>query len=134
MSATPPPFELPFPLGTGLVRNAPADFQALAEQVAAFLLFTESRTVTASTTLEIGDASRVLRVDTSSNTTITIPTNASVAFPVGTVIGVYNSGTGTATIAGASGVTVRNAGPIDTQFLEVSLRKRATNEWVVAGL
>jgi hypothetical protein len=62
-----------------------------------------------------------------------VPTYAAVPFPVGAVVGVYNSGSGGTTIAGASGVTVRNAGVVD-QFREVSLRKRATNEWVVAGL
>jgi hypothetical protein len=36
------------------------------------------------------------------------------------------------TIQGDTGVTVRNAGLL-AEFGEVSLRKRGTDEWVVAG-
>lgn len=133
MADTGAPFELPFPLPSDFVRVAPADFQALAEKVVEYLLFTESRTVTANTTLALSDTSRVVRVNSSTPRTVTVPTDAAVPFPVGAVVSVYNSGSAGATIAGASGVTVRNAGVVD-QFREVSLRKRATNEWVVAGL
>jgi hypothetical protein len=56
-----------------------------------------------------------------------------VAFPLGTVINVYRAGTGSVTISGAAGVTVRNAGAISDQFGEVSLRKRGTDEWVLSG-
>jgi len=62
-----------------------------------------------------------------------VPANASVEFPVGAVVGVYNMGTALVTLAGDGGVTVRNDGDLE-QFREVSLRKRATDEWVVAGL
>lgn len=133
MADTGAPFELPYPLPADFVRVAPADFQALAEKVQEFLLFTESRTVTENATLELGDTSKVLRVNSSTPRTVTVPANASVAFPVGAIIGVYNSGSGGTTIAAAGGVTVRNAGVVD-QFREVSLRKRDTDEWVVSGL
>jgi hypothetical protein len=56
-----------------------------------------------------------------------------VAFPLGTVINVYRAGTGSVTISGAAGVTVRNGGAISDQFGEVSLRKRGTDEWVLSG-
>jgi hypothetical protein len=55
-----------------------------------------------------------------------------VAFPVGSIVNVYNLNGTDVTIAGASGVTVRNAGDLG-EFGDVSLRKRGTDEWVVAG-
>jgi hypothetical protein len=130
MADTGAPFNLPYPLSTDLVIDGASDIQDLAEQVEEYLLFTESRTVTANATLAIGDTGRVVRFNSSAARTCTVPANATVAFPIGTIVGIYNSGSGTVTVAGAAGVTVRNAGPI-SQFFEVSLRKRATNEWVL---
>jgi hypothetical protein len=132
MADTGAPFELPFPLPSDFVRVAPADFQALAEQVEEYLLVKESRVVDANVTLQLADTSRVLTVDSTTARTVTVPTNASVAFPIGAVVNVYNAGSGTATVVAAGGVTVRNAGGI-LQFTEVSLRKRGTDEWVLAG-
>jgi hypothetical protein len=94
--------------------------------------FTE-RVVTSNTTLLISDVGRVVTFNSSSLSILTVPTNASVPFPIGTVINVYRAGTGSVLISSDSGVTVRNAGSIASQYLEVSLRKRLTNEWVLSG-
>jgi hypothetical protein len=67
--------------------------------------------------------------------TLTIPTNATVAFPVGTSIDILQTGAGQVTIAGASGVTV-NATPglkLRTQWSSATLFKRATDTWVIFG-
>jgi hypothetical protein len=67
--------------------------------------------------------------------TLTIPTNASVEYPVGTSIDVLQTSTGQVTIAGADGVTV-NATPglkLRTQWSSATLFKRAENTWVVYG-
>jgi hypothetical protein len=96
-------------------------------------LYLEENVQTANYTLALADVAKVVAVNSSSNLTLTVPLNSSVAFPLGTVVNVYRAGTGTVTIAGASGVTVRNAGAISDQFGEVSLRKRGTDEWVLSG-
>jgi hypothetical protein len=67
-----------------------------------------------------------------SSLTVQIPLNSSVAFPTGSVVNIYNLASTAVVISGVSGVTVRNAGSL-AQFGEVSLRKRAENEWVLAG-
>jgi hypothetical protein len=103
---------------------------ARVEAIAAPLLFVEN-VRTANYTLALSDSAKVVAMNSASATTVTIPANASVAFPLGTVINVYRVGTGSVTIAGAAGVTVRNVGTIPSQFGERSLRKRATNEWVL---
>lgn len=68
--------------------------------------------------------------------TYTVPTNASVAFPVGTQIDVMGQGAGKVTIAGAGGVTVNSkAGnlSISAQYVGVSLIKTATDVWTLLG-
>jgi hypothetical protein len=133
MADTGAPFELPFPEPASLVRDAPEAFEDLADKVVDYLLFKESGPHTADYTLALSDTSRVVAMNATGTATVTVPTNASVAFPVGAVVGVYNMGTAAVTLAGDGGVTVRNDGDMD-QFREVSLRKRGTDEWVVAGL
>jgi hypothetical protein len=100
--------------------------------VAAPLLF-EENPQTANYTLALSDSAKVVAMDSGSARTVTVPPDSTVAFPIGTVVNVYRVGTGSVTVAAGSGVTVRNAGAIRNQFGEVSLRKRGTDEWVLAG-
>jgi hypothetical protein len=83
-------------------------------------------------TIGINDAGLVVQMNKATAGTVTIPTDASVAFPLGTIVNVYNRGTNDITIVGEAGVTVRNSGVV-SQYKEASLRKRAENEWVAVG-
>ena len=70
--------------------------------------------------------------------TMTIPTNASVSFPVGTVITVLNKGAGVVTISGAVGVTVLSAGavaasPTLAQYKSCALIQTSANNWYCVG-
>lgn len=69
-----------------------------------------------------------------------IPTNASVAFPVGTVITVLNKGVGTCTISAVTSgtTTVLSAGgtaasPTLAQYKSAACIKTATDTWYVVG-
>ena len=69
-----------------------------------------------------------------------IPTNASVAFPVGTVITVLNKGAGTCTISAVTSgtTTVLSAGtvaasPTLAQYKSAACIKTATDTWYVVG-
>lgn len=86
-------------------------------------------------TLVIGDQDKVIECNNGSAITLTIPANADVAFPTGTIVEVYQQGAGQVTVAAAGGVTLRAPGGAKTrvQYSTVTLRKRATNEWVLAG-
>jgi hypothetical protein len=67
--------------------------------------------------------------------TLTIPTNASVAFPTGTRIDLLQYGAGQVTIGGA-GVTIRSSGSklkLAGQYSGATLWKKGTNEWVLIG-
>jgi hypothetical protein len=91
---------------------------------------------TASYTLsDLTERDSMIEVGSSSATTITIPANSAVAYPVGTSIDILQTSTGQVTIAGAAGVTV-NATPglkLRTQWSGATLFKRATDTWVVYG-
>jgi hypothetical protein len=91
---------------------------------------------TASYTLSaLTERDNLVEIDSASATTLTIPLNSAVAFPVGTSLDILQTGTGQVTIAGDAGVTV-NATPglkLRTRWSSVTLFKRATNTWVVYG-
>jgi hypothetical protein len=91
---------------------------------------------TASYTLVLGDKDKVIEMNVASANTLTIPTNASVAFPIGTEISIMQYGSGQTTIAQPGGVTIRSkAGylKIADQYTGVTLVKVATNEWYLVG-
>lgn len=86
-------------------------------------------------TLVLGDAGKIVEVSNSSAITLTIPTNASVAYPVGTQITVLQTGAGQITVAAPSGGTL-NATPgtkLRAQWSSATLLKRATDTWVLIG-
>lgn len=90
-------------------------------------------------TLALTDAGKTIFNNGGSAITWTIPANASVAFPVGTVIAFLNTGSGSVTIAPAGGVTLNLAGAGTTgnrtlaQWgLAVAIQESA-NAWVITG-
>jgi hypothetical protein len=87
------------------------------------------------TLTDLTERDSLIEVSAASGKTITIPTNATVGFPIGTSIDILQTSTGQVTIAGAGGVTV-NATPglkLRTQWSSATLFKRAENTWVVYG-
>ena len=91
---------------------------------------------TASYTLsDLAERDTLIEIASSSATTLTIPADSSVNYPVGTTLDILQTSTGQVTIAGAGGVTV-NATPglkLRTQWSSATLMKRAANTWVVYG-
>lgn len=87
-------------------------------------------------TLALADAGKVIELNNAAAITLTIPTNATAAFPIGTVIELWQQGAGQVTVAPAGGVTVRSPGGLTKLYGQYSggtLRKRATDEWVLQG-
>lgn len=87
-------------------------------------------------TLVLADAHRLVIRSNSSANTVTVPTNTSVAFPVGTQITVVQAGAGTTSIAAAGGVTINSAdGALDlrVRYSTCSLVKTATDTWLLIG-
>lgn len=91
---------------------------------------------TASYTLNADDAGKLVEMNMGSSNTITVPSNASVAFPVGTVINIRQYGAGVTTVTPAAGVTIRSRGNLFATagaYAEASIMKRGTDEWILTG-
>jgi hypothetical protein len=122
-----------YPLATGDVLSA-----ATMNSLVAFSINADA---TADYTAVTADQYQVL-VPMNKATAIAfkIPTNASVAFPVGTVITVLNKGVGTCTISAVTSgtTTVLSAGstaasPTLGQYKMATVIKTNTDQWYVAG-
>ena len=96
---------------------------------------------TATYTVVIGDAFKLVTMSVAGANDFQIPTNANVAYPVGTVINVIQIGAGKTTIkAVTSGTTTisstgatATAPALRAQFSAASCIKVATDTWYVVG-
>ena len=85
-------------------------------------------------TLVLTDVAKVISLTNAAAITLTVPTNASVAFPIGTQILLYQGGAGQVTIS--SSATIRSQGSklkLFGQYAVGGLLKVATDEWVAFG-
>jgi len=122
-----------FPAATGDVLSA-----AMFNGLVAFTLNSQSG---ATYTLASTDQYQVLVVTTNASTkTVSIPTDATYAFPNGTAISILNTGAGDLTInAVTSGTTtITSAGaasnaPKVAQYKSAVAIKTATNAWTIVG-
>lgn len=122
-----------FPAATGDVMSA-AMFNGL-------VAFTLQTTQTADYTAVLADSYQTLvQMNKATAIAFKIPTNASVAIPVGSVITVLNIGVGTCTISAVTPgtTTVLSAGavaasPTLAQYKSAACIKVATDTWYVVG-
>lgn len=87
-------------------------------------------------TFVLADRSKLVTGSNGSATTFTVPTNASVAFPIGTRIDIAQVGAGALSIAAAGGVTINSFGGAlgcAGQYVGITLFKTATNTWLLMG-
>lgn len=91
---------------------------------------------TASYTLVLADAGKAVEMNVAGANNLTVPDNATVAFPIGTIIEGVQYGAGQTTIVAAGGVTIRqreaklkSAG----QWAVWALEKIGTDEWLLSG-
>jgi len=83
-------------------------------------------------TLVLTDAGKTVTLNNAAAVTLTVPTNASVAYETGTCIYFTNKGAGAVTIAAAGGVTLNNNQPV-SQYSSGMLQKLDTDTWVVVS-
>lgn len=91
---------------------------------------------TASYTLVLSDADKLVEMNVATANNLTIPLNSSVAFSVGTQILLVQYGAGQTTIVPTSGVTIRSNGgklKLNVQYSGATLIKIATDEWYLFG-
>ena len=90
---------------------------------------------TAAYTLALTDNGKMVEMNVASGNALTVPSNANVAFPVGTTLTILQTGAGQTTLTPQAGVTI-NATPglkLRTQWASATLIKRATDTWVALG-
>lgn len=89
-------------------------------------------------TLVIGDAAKVVTLTNAAAIALTVPTNATAAFAIGTQILLYQGGAGQVTVSAVTPATttIRSNGSktkINGIYGVVCLMKIATDEWVLFG-
>lgn len=91
---------------------------------------------TASSTLALSDAQTIYPINSATGVNLNIPTNASVALPIGSVVNVLQKGAGRINFQAANGVTVLS--PLSQtssagQYYNNILSKIATDTWHIDG-
>jgi hypothetical protein len=122
-----------FPASTGDIFTA-ADYNGL-------VAFTVGAAQTADYTAVIADTYQVLELmNKATAIDYKIPTNASVAFPIGTVLNILNIGAGVCTISAVTSgtTTILSAGatpaaPTLSQYKTAACIKTGTDTWYVVG-
>jgi hypothetical protein len=122
-----------FPATTGDIFTA-ADYNGL-------VAFTVGAAKTVDYTAVLTDTYQVLvQMNKATAIAFKIPTNASVAFPIGTVLTILNIGAGTCTISAVTSgtTTVLSAGavaasPTLAQYRSAACIKTGTDTWYVVG-
>jgi len=122
-----------FPASTGDIFTA-ADYNGL-------VAFTVGAAQTSDYTAVIADAYQVVELmNKATAIAYQIPTNASVAFPIGTVLTVLNIGAGVCTISAVTSgtTTILSAGavaaaPTLAQYKSAACIKTGTDTWYVVG-
>lgn len=104
----------------------------------AWVLYSDVQLVAKTTNyvITLPDSGKAITMNSSSANTITVPTNATAAFPIGTVITVFQTGTGATSFLEASGVTILSKNNYKTMYAQYSaaqLLKTDTNVWILAG-
>jgi hypothetical protein len=121
--------------GTGLSGGGTSGSVSLAFDYAVGNQAIENAQTGTTYTLVAADAGKMVTLTNAAAIALTIPTNASVAFPVNTRIDLLQYGAGQVTVGGA-GVTINSSGAklkLTGQYSGGSLWKKATDTWVLIG-
>jgi hypothetical protein len=89
-------------------------------------------------TLVLADAGKVVELNNAAPVSLLVPTDASVSFPVGTTVELWQQGAGQVTVTAVTPGTTSVRAPagkshIAAQYGSAGLRKRAVNEWCLEG-
>ncbi len=121
--------------GTGLSGGGTSGAVSLAFDYAVGNQAIENAQTGTTYTLALTDAGKMVTLTNAASITLTIPTNATIAFPINTRIDLLQYGAGQVTVAGA-GVTINSSGSklkLTGQYSGASLWKKATDTWVLIG-
>ena len=118
----------------GYVNGVTSAIQTQIDTKSAKLITTNRQT--ASYTLVIGDADKLVEMNVATANNLTIPLNSSVAFATGTQILLAQYGAGQTTVVATSGVTIRSSGgklKLNVQYSGATLIKIGSDDWYLFG-
>jgi hypothetical protein len=118
----------------GYVNGVTSAIQTQIDTKSAKLITTNRQT--ASYTLVIGDADKLVEMNVATANNLTIPLNSSVAFATGTQILLAQYGAGQTTVVATSGVTIRSSGSklkLNAQYSGATLIKIGSDDWYLFG-
>lgn len=127
------------PLSAAAIEDLEQRLSDYTDAQVAAAIATVNLTINAQTlsyTFVLADANCLIKMNSASARTVTVPPNSSVAFPIGTTIAVEREGAGTVTLVAGAGVTLNTPGglAVAAQYGTVTAVKTATDTWVIGGL
>lgn len=110
----------------------PSDMRVVVDSLAGIFAPTAK---TVSYTAVLADRGTCIEMNAAGALNFTVPQNSAVSYDIGTVLVVTQLGAGQVTLVQDTNVTIRTPSSLLTraQYSTVSVRKRATNEWVAGG-
>jgi hypothetical protein len=130
------------PDNTDLVKDGALAIRTLGEAIDTSFkgVAVNAQTGTTYTVVLADGLNKLITMDNAASNDLKIPTDASVAFPVGTVLNIFCKGAGTTTVSAVTGgtTTISSAGAVSTAPTiatkkAASCIKIAANSWIVVG-
>ena len=124
---------LPFVTSADLVSAYPAKSLEIADYVddlIPLLAMTQNAQTGVTYSFVLADFTQLVTLNNGAAVAVTLPLEATVAWPTGTQLRLLNIGAGTVTVAGAVGVTINGTPLTLEQYKGSNLIKTGTNTWV----
>jgi hypothetical protein len=124
---------LPFVTSSDLVSAYPAKSVEIADYVddlIPLLAMTQNTQTGVTYSFLLTDFTKLVTLNNASAVAVTLPLEATVAWPTGTQLRLLNVGAGTVTVAGAVGVTINGTPLTLAQYKGANVIKTGTNTWV----
>ena len=112
------------------------DFTGGAENNIGFAFQEQVQTLLFNWRMETADDGKLVEMTDAAAITLTVPLNASVAFPIGTQIVVERGGAGTVTVTPEGATVLLSAGgllSLASQYSTLTLIKKLADTWLVMG-
>ncbi len=108
----------------------------ISNYVSEFNTVEVSDIITTNYTLTLSDSNKLIDVASSSSVTLTIPTNSTEEFDIGTQIIIVRGGTGSVGVTSSVGVTINSSQGylhLNYQYSVATLVKKSTDVWYIFG-
>jgi hypothetical protein len=125
----------PYVVSSDLVSAYPAKSLEIAQYIDGFkadLALVQNAQTGTTYSFVAADFTKLVTLSNASPVAVTLPDEATVAWPAGTQLRLLNQGAGTVTVAGAVGVTINGTPLTLAQYKGAALIKTGTDTWTFA--